>query len=155
MLDAVGGARALKLMAFYPPYLGAGIRVDAVDPHLRSVSVSMALTRWNRNAVGVHFGGSLYSLCDPWFMLLLMARLGSGFTVWDKRAAIEFRTPGRGRVSATFAIDDACLLALKAELQRTGRAAPIFFVDVNSVDGTLVCRVEKLLTVRRTTPPKP
>ncbi|MDP2344792.1 MAG: YiiD C-terminal domain-containing protein [Deltaproteobacteria bacterium] len=149
VVDVVGPARALKLMQLYPPYLGAGVRVDDVDPELRFVTVSMRLTRWNRNAVGVHFGGSLYSLCDPWFMLLLMSRLGRGFTVWDKRAVIEFKRPGRGRVSARFAVDDAWLADLRLELERTGKAAPVLSADVVDDEGVVVCRVEKLLTVRR------
>ena len=152
VVDVIGADRALKLMALYPPYLGAGVKVDAVDPGLRSLTVSMRLTRWNKNAVGVHFGGSLYSLCDPWFMLLLMIRLGPGFIVWDKSASIDFRRPGRGRVRATFAIDDAWLDALRGEVGEHGKALPRLQVDVVDDDDAVVCRVEKLISVRQAKP---
>ncbi len=152
VVDAIGPARAVKLMSLYPPYLGAGVRVDDVDPQLRSVSVSMRLTRWNKNAVGTHFGGSLYSLCDPWFMLLLMARLGPDFIVWDKRAVIEFRSPGRGRVKAHFVVDDAWLAELRAEVERSGRAEPVLHAEVTNDDGGVVCRVEKVISVRKKPP---
>ncbi len=34
------------------------------------ICVKMPLTRNNQNVGGVHFGGSLYSRVDPFFMLL-------------------------------------------------------------------------------------
>ncbi len=41
------------------------------------------------------------SMCDPFFMLMLMTRLGPGYVVWDKSASIEFVRPGRGTVTAS------------------------------------------------------
>ena len=149
VIDWVGPVRALKLMALYPPYLGAGVRVDAVDVDLRSVSVSMALHRWNMNAVGSHFGGSLYSLCDPWFMLLLIARLGPDFIVWDKSATIDFIAPGRGRVSAHFAISAEQEQEIRDTVAREGKIRPTLTALVKAEDGSVVCRVEKTLSIRR------
>jgi hypothetical protein len=68
----VGHDRFLKLMRLYPPFLGAGVVVTQVARDLTSLEVEMKLTPLNRNFVGTQFGGSLYSMCDPWFMLLLM-----------------------------------------------------------------------------------
>ena len=65
-----------KLLNLYPPYLGAGIRVTGYDNSHTWFDVEMELTPWNRNYVGVHFGGSLYSMCDPFFMMILMHNLG-------------------------------------------------------------------------------
>src|ERR1700756_4653555 len=97
----------LPLMIFSPPYLGAGVRVRLAAKDLSRVEVEMRLTPWNRNFVGTHFGGSLYSMCDPFLMLMLMARLGPEYVVWDKSAAIEFIRPGRGTVAATFELPQA------------------------------------------------
>jgi acyl-coenzyme A thioesterase PaaI-like protein len=91
-----------RLVNFYPPMLGAGIRSRSVDE--RTVDVEMKLTAFNRNIVGVHFGGSLYAMCDPWFMLILMHTLGRDYIVWDKAAGIRFVRPGRGTVRAHFHI---------------------------------------------------
>ena len=77
-------------MRWWPPYLGAGVKVDHVDASLNTIKVSMRLDRRNRNYVGTHFGGNLYSMCDPWYMFILLERLGSDFIVWDKAASIEF-----------------------------------------------------------------
>jgi uncharacterized protein DUF4442 len=57
----IGNDRFLKVMRFYPPYLGAGIAVTRVAADLSVVEVEMKLSAWNRNFVGTQFGGSLYS----------------------------------------------------------------------------------------------
>lgn len=70
-------ANFVKLfLNFYPPYLGAGVRVDEIDYNKGVIQVSMPLTWYNKNVVGTQFGGSLYSMTDPFFMVLLMQRLG-------------------------------------------------------------------------------
>src|SRR4051794_22615854 len=83
------------VMNVYPPFLGAGIRVKRLQPDWRAIDVEMKLRRWNANYVGTHYGGSLYSMTDPFLMLMLIENLGPDFTVWDKAASIRFRSPGR------------------------------------------------------------
>jgi len=68
----LGQDRFLKLLGLYPPYLGAGVSVTHVAADLSVVEVELKLSAWNRNFVGTQFGGSLYSMCDPFFMLMLM-----------------------------------------------------------------------------------
>ncbi|NLN57389.1 MAG: DUF4442 domain-containing protein, partial [Gammaproteobacteria bacterium] len=84
----------------YAPYRGAGIEIDQIDLAEYHVRVKMPLTRKNQNIVGVHFGGSLYSMVDPFYMLILMHHLGSKYIVWDKAASIQFLAPGRSTVYA-------------------------------------------------------
>jgi hypothetical protein len=61
--------------------------------------------RWyNRNYVKTHFGGSLYAMTDPFFMLMLIHILGKEFVVWDKAAHIDFIKPSQGTVTARFLI---------------------------------------------------
>jgi hypothetical protein len=55
----------LRLINFWPPYLGSGVKVIHISPDVRSIEVRMDLKFWNRNYVGVHFGGSLYAMTDP------------------------------------------------------------------------------------------
>jgi len=80
---------------------------------LRFAKVSLPLTYYNRNYVGTHFGGSLYSMCDPMYMLLLLNVLGREFIVWDKSTTIEYRKPGKGTVTAEFSIPDELVTYLK------------------------------------------
>jgi acyl-coenzyme A thioesterase PaaI-like protein len=143
-----------KFLSLYPPYLGAGIRLERVAPNLRTFTVRMKLTWRNRNYVGTHFGGSLYAMCDPFFMLILIENLGPDYVVWDKAATIRFRRPGRGTVWATFHISEEQI----AEIRRAADAGEIvertFSTEVVAQDGTIVAEVDKLLYVRRK-PPDP
>ena len=94
----VGQHRFLKFMRIYPPYLGAGISVKHVARDLTSLEVELKLRPYNQNFVGTQFGGSLYSMCDPFFMLMLMMQLGEGYLVWDKgHGARRARRTGRPR----------------------------------------------------------
>ena len=139
----------LKWINFYPPFLGAGIRVKRVAPDFRVIRVEMKLTRLNLNAVGTHFGGSLYAMCDPWFMLMLMHALGDEYIVWDKAARIQFVKPGRGTVAAEFQITQAMIDDLRARADAGEKIEPTFTADVLGADGEIVARVEKLLYVRK------
>src|SRR5512138_2730043 len=140
--------RLFRLMGFYPPYLGAGVRVRDVSRDLRSLTVEMPLRPWNRNYVGTHFGGSLYSLTDPWFMLMLIEHLGRGYVVWDKSASIRFVKPGRGTVRARFDLPPERVAEIRAEVDRAGRAEPVFHVTVTDDQGETVAEVEKRISVR-------
>ncbi len=145
----IGPARVLRLMRIYPPYLGAGVRVRHAEPDLSRVEVEMKLTRWNRNWVGTHFGGSLFSMCDPFWMIMLMTRLGPGYVVWDKSASIEFVRAGRGTVSATFVLSEARVEEIRREADRDGKAFPRFEVEVVDNEGQRIAKIEKVLYVRR------
>ena len=135
-----------KLINLYPPMLGAGIRSRTIDEW--TVEVEMKLTAMNRNIVGVHFGGSLYAMCDPWFMLILMRQLGRDFIVWDKAAGIQFKKPGKGTVRARFHIPPERVEQIRADANAQGKIEPTFTVNVVDTDGQVIAQVEKLLYVR-------
>lgn len=140
----------LRLLNLYPPYLGAGVRVRPA-PDLRTFEVRMKVRFWNRNYVGTAFGGSLYAMCDPFFMLILIEALGRDYVVWDKAAAIRFRRPGRGTMKATFHIPQERIDEIRAAADAGGKVEPVFIVEVFDELGELVADVEKLLYVRRKT----
>ena len=139
----------LRLFNLYPPFRGAGIRVLrlAADPLV--FATEMRLHWWNRNYVGTHYGGSLYSMCDPFFMLILIDALGPGYVVWDKAATIRFLRPGRGTVRARFAIAPRDIDAVRSAVARDGKVEPIFTAQVLDAEGAVVAEVEKRLYVRQ------
>jgi acyl-coenzyme A thioesterase PaaI-like protein len=145
----LGNDRFLKLLRFYPPYLGAGVSVTHVAADLTVVEVKMKLSPWNRNFVGTQFGGSLYSMCDPFFMLMLMMQLGDQYLIWDKSASIDFLKPGRGTVTARFELSRARADELRAEVDEKGKINPTFEVTVSDAQGEPVARVRKMLSLRR------
>ncbi|WP_312929492.1 DUF4442 domain-containing protein [Stutzerimonas nitrititolerans] len=142
-------ARLLRwLMNFYPPYLGAGIRVRHISDDFRQAQVRMDLRWYNRNYVGTQFGGSLYSMTDPFFMLMLLQNLGDDYVVWDKAANIEFVSPGKGRVYADFTITEQLLDEIRQHTAGGDKYLPRLHVEVRDEQGTLVARVQKTLYVR-------
>ena len=136
-----------RFINFYPPLLGAGIQSKIIDEH--TIRVEMKLTVLNRNIVGTHFGGSLYAMCDPWFMLILMHALGTDYVVWDKAASIQFLFPGRSKVYATFHIADERIQEIRSEADRSGKTEPTFEVDVVDEQNRVVAHIQKLLYVRK------
>jgi acyl-coenzyme A thioesterase PaaI-like protein len=143
-------ARGLRrLLNFYGPYLGAGVKVNYIAEDFTEIRVSMKLRWYNRNAVSTHFGGSLYAMVDPHLMLMLMKLLGPGYTVWDKSAAIDFVRPGTGTVSATICIDDTTVQSIKEKVAAKRRYEPEFDIEVVDDQKKLVCRVKKILYVRK------
>ena len=138
-----------RLLNFYGPYLGAGVKVDYISEDFTEIRVSMKLRWYNRNAVSTHFGGSLYSMVDPHLMLMLMKLLGPGYTVWDKSAAIEFVRPGKGKVSATIRIDEEIVQQIREKVAEKRRYEPEFDIEVVDDRQKLVCRVKKILYVRK------
>lgn len=147
--NLIGPARFLSMFHIYPPYLGAGVRVRRVARDLSRVEVEMRLRPWNQNFVGTHFGGSLYSMCDPFFMLMLMARLGPGYIVWDRSASIEFLRPGRGTVAAKFELPDARVEEIRRDAERSEKVFPRFEVTVVDRAGEPIAQIAKVLYVRR------
>ena len=142
-------ARMLRwLLNFYPPYLGAGIHIQQISPDMRSGNVRMKLTRWNRNYVGTQFGGSLYAMVDPFYMLLLIEQLGRDYIVWDKAASIDFISPGKGPVYAEFHVDDALLDEIRQQTASGKKYLPRLQVEIRDGAGELVARVDKTLYVR-------
>lgn len=134
-----------KLINFWMPLLGAGIRVKRVAPGMRSLDVEMRLTRSNANYMGVHFGGSLFAMTDPFYMVMLATGLGKGFVVWDKTASIRYRRPGTTTVRAYFELTDERLAEIRAALDRDGIHEPVFTVDVVDMEGNIVCTVDRTL----------
>jgi acyl-coenzyme A thioesterase PaaI-like protein len=139
------------ILNIYGPYLGACIHTDHISPDWRNIRVSMKLRWYNRNAMGTHFGGSLYSMVDPHLMLMLMNILGNGYVVWDKSATIDFLRPGRGRVFADFTIDDRILQEIRTKTEGGDKYLPVFTIDITDERQELVARVIKTLYVRKKT----
>lgn len=137
------------VLRFYPPYFGAGIRVTHISPDWRELRVEMKLHWYNRNIMGTHFGGSLYSMIDPHLMLLLKQLLGTEYIVWDKAAEIEFVRPGRGKVTSTITISDAELEDIRQNTATGQKYFPKFNLTIVDVNGGVVAKMKKTLYVRR------
>lgn len=136
----------------FAPFKGAGIVVDHFDLKNYHIRVKMPLTRQNKNIVGVHFGGSLYAMVDPFYMSMLMYHLGSKYIVWDKAANIEFLTPGRSTVYADFRLSAEEIKTIKDLAHNYAPVYRNYEINILDESGLRVAKVTKTLYIRRKKP---
>jgi hypothetical protein len=153
LLQLLGGTKSSHALRrwinFWPPFLGMGIRIQRIAPDMKAVAVEMKLHFWNANYVGTHFGGSLFAMTDPFYMLMLMAKLGRDYIVWDKAATIRYRKPGKGTVRAEFRLSDSQIDDIREKLKTLPKYEPVFSVEVKDEAGVVIAEVEKVLHVRK------
>ncbi|GEM_PF-50218 len=136
----------------WPPYLGAAIAVEEIARDWRTIRVAMKLRWYNRNYVNSHFGGSLFSMTDPFYMLMLIRNLGRDYVVWDMAARIQYLKPGRGKVRAVFSLDAERLDDIRGKAESGQKLTEIFLVDVIDAQGEKVATVKKTLYIRKKAP---
>ena len=133
----------------WPPYLGAAITVTHIAQDWRTIRVAMKLTWYNRNYVNSHFGGNLFAMTDPFFMLMLLRNLGRDYIVWDTAAKIAFLAPGRGRVTAHFQLEPERIAAIIAKAASGEKLLERFRIDIHNEQGERVASVKKTLYIKR------
>ena len=137
-----------RLLNFWPPFLCNSIRVLEVSEDWSEARVVLRLRPWNRNYVRTQFGGNLFAMTDPFWMLLVMHQLGSDYLVWDKAGAIDFVAPGREDVYAHFKLEPAVVDELRAAAADGGKVLRWFETDVTTASGEVIARVRKQVYVR-------
>ena len=144
------GPRLIRWMLnIWPPFLGMGIRVTHLSPDFRHAKVRLRMGILNRNYVGTHFGGSLFAMTDPFYVIMMSQLLGRGYVVWDKSASIRFRAPGRGTVSAEIEVTQAMIDDAIARTSQGDKYEPSYTARVLDASGKVVAEVEKTLYIRR------
>ncbi len=132
----------------WPPLFFAGIKVTYLAADYREAHVTLKLRWYNRNYVGVQYGGSLMSMTDPWYMLLLMHNLGKEYFVWDKHAEIDYIAPGKTHVHAHFKISEMTLAEIRDKTANGEKYLPEFSVDILDEHNKLVARVKRRVYIK-------
>lgn len=132
----------------WPPLFFCGIKILEVSEDYRYAKVKLRHNRWTTNGFGVHYGGSLFSMTDPFYVLMLISTLGKKYIVWDKAADIEFVAPGKGDVYAEFIITEEMISDIKDKTQHGAKYLPSFTVHVKDESGQLVAKVSRTLYIR-------
>jgi acyl-coenzyme A thioesterase PaaI-like protein len=145
---AVTGNKLKRFLKFWPPYLGAGIKINSISDDWKNMVVSMKLHWYNRNAVGTHFGGSLSSMVDPHYMLMLLNILGKEYVVWDLSCCIEFVKASKEPVKAEFVITDEIINTIKEKTKNGEKYLPNFELDIIDAKNNVVAKVKKTLYIR-------
>ena len=145
----MNASRLRRLMNWWPPFLFSGIRVTSVSDDFRGVDVELRQHWYNRNYVGSHFGGSLFAMTDPFWMIMVLRNLGTDYLVWDQAAEIVFVKPGRGTVRCGFRLESDVLDEIRLATANGDKYRHWFAMDVIDGDGGIVARVRKQVYVRR------
>ncbi len=146
MSSHVGMRRMLNI---WPPFLFSGISVREISKDFRYTKVRLKKKSLTSNYVGTLFGGSLFAMTDPFFMLMILKNLGRNYIVWDKRSEIEYVAPGKSTVYAEFEVKEEDLEEIKREVAAAGKYLKWFEVEIKTSDGTVVAIVKKQIYVRK------
>lgn len=138
-----------KLINFWPPFLGAGIKVLFISEDFSEIRVALKSRFYNKNYLGTAYGGSIYSMVDPFYVLMLLQLLGKGYIVWDQAAVIKFLKPGKSDLFATFKISPEEVKRIKNELGSLNKIVPVFQVEIKNKEGELVALVDKTIYIRK------
>ena len=136
-------------MNIWPPFLGAGITVEHIAKDFRHAKVRLKHGLLNRNIVGVHFGGSLFAMTDPFFMMMVSQNIGKGYIVWDQAAKIEFLKPGKGTVHASFELTQEQIDDIISAAESGNKIFRDFVADVKDKEEDVVARITKTLYIRK------
>jgi len=137
------------MLNIWPPFLFSGISILEISKDFRNARVRLKKKAITSNYVGTLFGGSLFAMTDPFYMLMIMKNLGSEYIVWDKRSEIEYVSPGKATVFAEFVVKDSDLDEVKREVEVNGKYLKWFEVDIKTADGTIVAIVKKQIYIRK------
>ena len=137
------------VLRIFTPYRGAGIKVETISKDWKYARVSLRLKILNKNAFGTHFGGSLFSMTDPFYTLLLSNILGKDYYVWDKTGCIDFIKASKKRVYAEFRISEELIQNIKQKTKNGEKYLPKFAVEVLDEEKNIIAKVHKTVYVRR------
>ena len=138
-----------RMLNLWPPFLFSGISVREISKDFRHTKVRLKKKMLTSNYVGTLFGGSLFAMTDPFYMVMVLKNLGKDYIVWDKRSEIEYVSPGKVTVYADFHLSDAELEEIKDEVAANGKYLKWFEVEIKSADGTVVAIVKKQIYIRK------
>src|SRR5215469_11581757 len=137
-----------RLLNLWPPFLFSGIRLLSLDDSYTEARVVLRLRPWNRNYVRTQFGGSLFAMADPFWMLLILHHLGKDHYVWDKAGAIDFVAPGRADVYANFKLEPGVIDELRAAAANGEKVLRWFEIPLKTAAGEVIAVVRKQIYVR-------
>lgn len=137
------------MMRLFPSYLGPGIKVTKVSKDYRHLEVELKLNLRSRNIYGTHFGGNLYSMVDPFYVLMFLNNLNKEYIIWDKEAKIKFLNPGKSKVKAVFNLTENDIENVKLNTKNGEKYTPIYKIEINDEDGNIVAIIEKTLYFKK------
>lgn len=148
-LDSPGRMRAA--LNIWPTYAACGVRVKHISNDWRRAVIVLKKGRLNSNYFGTQFGGTMFSMVDPFFAVMAYHALSDSgeYVVWDKAGEIEFVKPGHTDLRAELVITEDDLAQIRGAAQNGDKVLRWFSVDLTDTKGETVAKVRKQLYVRR------
>lgn len=120
-----------------------------VSAGYRHIKVKLKLRFWNANYVGTQYGGSIFSMADPFYMVMLIENLGHEYSVWDKASRIRYLKPGRTDLFVEFDLSEDDLSAICAQVAEQGKMDWERKVVIKDRNGEVVAEVDKTISIRK------
>ena len=139
----------VRLISYWPPLLFSGIKVVDFSDDLSFVRVRLKSRFWNKNFFGTHYGGSLFSMCDPFYLFMLLQHLNKEHIVWDLRSDIHFISAVGEPVFAEFRIEKAEIDNIRQQALENYKVTPSFSTHITTASNMLVAKVTKTIYIRR------
>lgn len=87
----------------------------------------------------------MYGAVDPFYMVMFIRVLGSGYVVWDKSGKIEHLKPGRSALTAEFHITDDDLQSVRDALSEHGKLVRDYVVELMDEHQEVHARITKTI----------
>ena len=144
-----------RLINCWPPFFLTGIRITRLDQDFCYCKIELKSRPWTKNINRTQYGGSMFSMTDPIYPLMLMGVLGNQYYVWDRQAEINFLQPGKGKLTAEFYLTEDRLQQIIQATAEGDKYFPQFRIDVKDQEGSIVCEVLRTVYVRKKTQYRP
>ncbi|CDZ80159.1 hypothetical protein BN1013_00665 [Candidatus Rubidus massiliensis] len=138
----------LKFWNFWPPFLFTGIQILYCSRDYHHIKAKLKLRFWNANYVGTQYGGSIFSLADPFYMVMLINNLGKNYIVWDKASTIRYLKPGKTDLYADFILKDEELESIIEEVREKGKSEWIKVIPILDAHNNTVAEITKTITIK-------
>lgn len=143
-------AKHLKwALNLWPPYIGTGIKIINIADNYSYAKVIIKQRFYNLNYFGTHYGGNLFSMTDPFYILMIANRLGKEYYVWDQKAIIEYIQPGKGTLTAEFFVTDDMVAEFKNQAESGEKYLPILETDIVNESNEVIARLTRTIYIRK------
>ena len=140
---------------FWPPFVGAGIVITRISPDFRQVEAKLKKRPWTANYFGTQYGGSIFSLTDPFYPVMLFMYANNRWVIWDKAAAVRYLKPGRTDLTATFILDDDTIHHVETTLAKAGKMELTKTIQIKDKEGDVVAEIDRVIYIRDKAAVKP
>jgi hypothetical protein len=139
----------MKWFKYWPPFLSSGISVKEFNLDEGFVVSQLKPSLWNVNYFKTLYGGSLYSMCDPFYVFILAHKLGKTYYIWDLKSEISFLKATGKKVTAKFLVTQEQVEDIIKKAESGNRVEPVFVTQIIDSDLQIVAEVKKTLYVKR------